>query len=346
MIPITDDADRLWSRLRDQLAFEHLTLAYTIPRHLSLVLHPDLASELFTDALYDFDQVLAMHASHTLRSFHLPVQLGFEGSFRSRKFLAPNVVGWIEGVDPRARDRYLVISAHYDHLGIGPALEGDAIYNGVVDNALGVACVLELARVLATVAGPPDRSIIFILTTAEEEGNLGAAYFLDHPPVRHSQMVANINVDGLAIMDTFDDLVGIGGELSDLGQLLAKAVRPLGLETSRPQEMVLGHEAFTRSDQAVFAEAGIPAILVVEGLEWRNTPRDQALQDLARWFSEVYHTPSDDVDQPLDFGACRQHCGAIAAFALAVADAPLDPEWRPGVPYAYERLLSLADEAR
>ncbi len=346
MIPVTDDPELLWSRLRDEFAFEHLTLAYSVPRHLSAILHPRLAAGLFADALYDFETVLTMYASHTLRSFHLPVQLSFEGSFRSRNFLASNVVGWVEGADPRMRDRYLVISAHYDHLGIGPAQAGDAIYNGVVDNALGVACVLELARIVTQVTGPPDRSVIFLLSTAEEEGNLGAAFFLDHPPVRHSQMVANINVDGLATMDTFDDVVGIGGELSDLGELLNMAVKPLGLRTSRPKEMVLGHEAYTRSDQVVFAEAGIPAILVVEGLQWRHTDRAEAILSMRRWFSTVYHTPRDDVDQPLDLAACGQHCGAIAAFALAVADAPMDPEWRPGVPYAYERLLSLADEDR
>lgn len=346
MIPVTDDADGLWDRLRNEFAFEHLTLAYAVPRHLSIILHPRHAAQLFAEALYDFDAVLAMHAGHTLRAFHLPVQLGFEGSFRSRNFLAPNVVGWLGGGNSRMADRYLVISAHYDHLGIGPAVGDDAIYNGVVDNALGVACVLELARVLSQVTGPPERSVIFLLTTAEEEGNLGATFFLDHSPVPHPRIVANINVDGLATLDTFDDVVGIGGDLSDLGQILNRAVKPLGLHTSRPEEMVLGHEAYARSDQVAFAEAGIPAILVVEGLQWRNTSREDAVRDLTRWFDQVYHTPKDDVEQPLQFDACRQHCAAIAAFALAVADAPSDPAWFPGTPYAYQRLLSLADEHR
>lgn len=343
-IQLTEIPELLWSRLKNEFSFEHLTLAYTVPRHLSLRLHPRLVPQLFVDALYDFEQVRAMARDNTLRAFHLPVSLTFEGSFRSRNFLAPNVVGVVEGSDPGLRGTYVVVSAHYDHLGVGPAVDGDAVYNGVVDNALGVAGVLELARVIVEREGPPGRSIIFLFSTAEEEGNLGASFFLDHPPVPLSRMVANVNVDGLAFLDEFKNVVGIGGDLSDLGEMLRKALKPLDLETSRPREMVLGHAAYSRSDQVVFAEAGIPAILVVEGFDWKSTERERAVERTAAWFATTYHMPSDDGAQPLDFSASRQHCAAVLAMVLAVAENPAAPEWRPGVPYAYQRLLSLADE--
>jgi hypothetical protein len=334
-----------WQRLQREFAFDHLMLAYSIPRHLSLILHPSEAPGLFDDALYDFQQVLAMRRAHKLRSFHLPVSISFEGSFRTRSFTSPNVVGLIEGADPKLKDSYVIVSAHYDHLGVGPEVAGDSIYNGVVDNALGVAGLLEIARVVSLRTGPPKRSLVLLFTTAEEAGNLGSSFFIDHPPVPLPKLVANINVDGLAFFDTFDDVVGIGGELSDLGSMLADSARGLGLEVSRPEEFAWGHEAYARSDQAAFAAAGVPAILVSEGFSWRRTPREEAVARATRWLASVYHTPADDLEQPIEFAASAQHCGVVLSLLLTVADSPSPPEWRPAVAYAYQRALTLADDS-
>jgi len=346
LIPDAGVAGAGWERLRREYAFEHLTPASSLPRHLSLVLHPQLAPALFADALYDFDRVQSMARAHTLRSFHLPVALSFEGVFRSRTFLTPNVIGWIEGRDPELAGTAVVVSAHHDHLGVGPAVAGDAIYNGVVDNALGVAGALEIARVVAALGERPRRSVIVLLTAAEEEGNLGALYFLDHPPLPLSRLVANINVDGLAFRETFSDVIGVGGELSDLGEMLGGAAGELGLELGAAEELTVGREAYVRSDQAAFAAAGVPAILVNEGLGWQSSNREAAVRQTVEWLAEVYHTPGDDLVQSLDFAASRQHCGVVLALLLTVADAPVAPQWRSGVPYAYQRLLSMADEAR
>jgi hypothetical protein len=346
LIPDAGVSGAGWERLRREYDFEHLTAASSLPRHLSLVLHPQLAPALFADALYDFDRVRSMARAHTLRSFHLPVSLSFEGVFRSRTFLTPNVVGWIEGRDPELAGTAVVVSAHYDHLGVGPPVNGDAIYNGAVDNALGVSGVLEIARVVAALDERPRRSLIVLFTTAEEEGNLGAVYFLDHAPLPLSRLVANINVDGLAFLDRFGDVIGIGAELSELGSMLESAARELGVEVGHAEGVVAGHEAYMRSDQAAFAEAGVPAILVNEGFRWRSTTPESALRQTVEWLDEVYHSPADDLEQPLDFAASRQHCGVVLALLLTVADSPVAPQWRPGVPYAYQRLLSLADETQ
>jgi Zn-dependent M28 family amino/carboxypeptidase len=286
-----------------------------------------------------------MERRQVLRSFHLPVSLSFEGSFRVRSFLAANVVGRIPGSGSKLARESVVVSAHYDHLGLGPAVAGDSIYNGVIDNAIGCAALLELARVLASAPERSRRSIIVLFTTAEEEGNLGARYFLDHPPVPLSTMVANINIDGLAFNDEFSDVVGVGAELSDLGGMLGTVAAARGLDVGRVTELASGREAFERSEQAVFAEAGVPAMLVNEGLEWRHTPRAVAAAQTMQWFAERYHTPFDDLTQPLDFEAARQHAALIANLIQVVANAPLAPEWRPGVPYAYRRLLNIAEES-
>jgi hypothetical protein len=334
-----------WARLQREYAFEHLSLASSVPSHLAILLHPAVAGTLFDDALFDFDQVQSMERRQVLRSFHLPVSLSFEGSFRVRSFLAANVVGRIPGSGSKLARESVVVSAHYDHLGLGPAVAGDSIYNGVIDNAIGCAALLELARVLASAPERSRRSIIVLFTTAEEEGNLGARYFLDHPPVPLSTMVANINIDGLAFNDEFSDVVGVGAELSDLGGMLGTVAAARGLDVGRVTELASGREAFERSEQAVFAEAGVPAMLVNEGLEWRHTPRAVAAAQTMQWFAERYHTPFDDLTQPLDFEAARQHAALIANLIQVVANAPLAPEWRPGVPYAYRRLLNIAEES-
>jgi Zn-dependent M28 family amino/carboxypeptidase len=256
--------------------------------------------------------------------------------------LAPNVVAWLPGRDPLLRDTAVVVSAHYDHLGIGPEVEGDRIYNGVIDNAIGVAGVLEIARILSEVDPRPRRSVVFLFSTAEEEGLLGTQYFLDHPPLPLPQMVANVNVDGLAFQDSFTDVIGVGGELSTLGKDLEEVAKSLALEVGEASPELWSSEAFTRSDQAAFAERGVPSVLINEGFNWRHLSRGQAENRTIRWLQEIYHSPADDLNQALSWTAARQHAGVIAALVLRLADSRDTPEWYPGVSYAYERALSRA----
>jgi hypothetical protein len=343
LLPMVDGAAaEAWARLRRDFAFEHMSLAYAIPSHLSGIFHPDLAGWLFSSALYDWTSVREMERTGTVRSFHLPVQLAFDGHFQSRDVMSPNVVARLEGRDPMLRDTAIVVSAHYDHLGIGPVMEGDSIYNGVIDNAIGVAGVLEIARVLAELDPPPRRSVIFLFSTAEEEGLLGSRYFLDRPPIRLSRMAANINVDGLAFNAAFDDVIGVGADLSSLGDVLAEVVSALGLEIGEVSQELWSSESFSRSDQAAFAERGVPSLLVNEGFSWRGSSRAEAERRTMWWLHSVYHSPKDDLDQKISWHAARQHTGLLAALILRLADSREDPQWHPQVPYAYERALSRA----
>lgn len=342
--PIGPDVDADWQRSRRTYAFENLSLAYSLPEHLCAVLHPEVAAWLLGDALYDLQSVLAMAASGTLRSFHLPVEMSFVGRFRMRDTVASNLMAVRLGADPALRDRFVVVSAHYDHLGIGPEIDGDRIYNGVVDNALGVACTVEMARQLGQSRPAPRRSVVVLLTTAEEAGLLGARTFLEHPPMPPSHMVAAVNVDGLAFLGAFNDLVAIGGGLSDLAARLEWAIKPLGLTVSRPPDAIWNHAAYARGDQLAFAEAGVPSVLVLEGFDWPGRSREDAIAAALAWMSDRYHSPRDDLEQPLDFDAAAVHCNAILSFVEQLASSPTEPEWHPGSPYAYERLLSLASD--
>jgi hypothetical protein len=334
--------DLAWRRATRDYAFESLGLAYSLPEHLSGVLHPNVVRWLFSDALHDFASVMAMEAGGSLQSFHMPTRMSFRGRFRERDLVASNIVGRIEGSEPELGSSAVVVVAHYDHLGVGPPVAGDAIYNGAVDNALGVSCVLEAAAHLAERPNPLRRPVIIVFTTAEEAGLLGARYFLDHPPIPPARMAAAINVDGLAFLHPFRDLIGIGGELSDLGVRLRRAVKPLGLEVSTPPDEIWDHVAYARGDQLAFAEAGVPSILVNEGFDWPGRTRDEALDTALAWMIERYHSPSDDLEQPIVYSAAALHCNAVLELVIAVADHPRPPSWHPEAPYAYERLLSIA----
>ncbi len=332
-----------WTRLAREYAFEHLELAWGVPSHLSVILRWGVAAPLFEDALYGVEEVLRSHLDGTMRSFHLPVMLRFEGEFDRRELTAPNVVGILPGTDPGVADEAVVVVAHYDHLGVGPADEdADRIYNGMVDNALGVAGVLEIARILDDVRFRPRRSVLIVLTTAEEWGALGSRFLLAHPPLPTDRMVAAVNVDGLAFLEPLEHVWVVGGELSDLGERVARAAGSVGIGSTDPPDEAWSREAFIRSDQVAFAEAGVPVVLVSEALSGGVDQPGSGLVRGVEWMATTYHSPRDDADQPVRWSAAADHVRVLVATVMALGDARSTPSWRPGVPYAYERLLRRA----
>ena len=346
VLPVDRGAEEGWDRRAAAYALPHVQPAVDLPRHLSLVLSPAWVERLFEDALYGLDQVTDMAETATLRSFHLPWSLRFSGRFELRTMLEPNLVALLPGGDRRLGETAVVLSAHWDHLGRGPAVAGDEIYNGAVDNALGVAGALEVMRVLAGLERPLRRSVVLLLTAAEEGGLLGARHFLERPPMPLARMVANVNVDGLAFHADFRDVIAVGGELSDLGAWVARVAAPLGLGVATPPAEIWSARAFSFSDQVAFAERGIPAVLVNEGFDWPGWTRQAAVQRSQSWMLETYHSPADDLEQPIHWQAAARHSGLIAALVAVLADSRVAPEWRAGAPYAYQRQLSRAREPR
>lgn len=338
------DGWRDWDWWRQQFAFEHLTLAYALPEHLSALVRSEVAAAFFCQARTGLDEVRERQHRLTLSGFELPAQVRFRGSFEVRDFLAPNVVGVVRGSDPELARTAVLVSAHYDHLGVGPPVDGDAIYNGVLDNAIGAAAVLEIARAVAALPKPPRRSVVFLLTTGEEEGLLGASFYVDHPVFPVHRTVAALNVDGLSSFDRVRSFHALGGEITSLGDTLAAVAERRGLAVVEPTRGGIRHEVFARSDQKAFAEAGIPAVMVTEGLDTVTRDPREALVHAIRWTRQRYHTPFDDLAQPIDWEAARQHADLLLAFVLAVADADEVPSWKPGAPYRAAQLRALAEE--
>ncbi|MDR7336038.1 M28 family metallopeptidase [Roseateles asaccharophilus] len=234
-----------------------------------------------------------------------------------------NVVGFIEGRHPRLKHEVIVLSAHLDHLG----KKGDAVYPGAMDNALGIATLLEVARLQAHSATRPDRSILFVALTAEEKNYLGSVYFARHPPVPATALVANINIDMPILLHDFSTVVALGAQHSTLGAAVERAVRKLGLNTApdpQPEQ-----SRFTRSDQYSFVRRGIPAVILGPGGSSFDAREDG--DALMREFRRLrYHQPGDDLSQSFHWRAVQRFAQLQWELLAEVARQPERPRWQPG----------------
>lgn len=330
-----------WDYLQKEFSFEDIGLAYSVNAHLSILVNPDIADTLFIDAPRSLNDIYEMDLSSLMQSFDLSIGLSFEGEFIERDFLATNVAGLIKGKE----QKYILLTAHFDHLGIGPVMAGDSIYNGLSDNAAGVAALIEIARIISKSSETLQRSVLFLFTTGEEKGLLGSTYYCDHPIVPLYLTSANINIDGLAIFDEFNDVVGVGGNLSTLGSDLLDVSMKRGLALSEiPEQFFVESQSLSRSDQFAFARAGVPSILIVEGLNYKNTSYAQGVERMIQWNQEIYHTPFDDLSQNINMDAAVQHTDLILDYIIHLANKETDPQWNPGVPFNNARLRTIVEK--
>jgi hypothetical protein len=333
-----------WDILKQGFSFEDITLAYSVTSNLNLLINPAIVDVLFKDALYSYEEIFRMHLQNRILSFPLKTYLSFRGDFKERDFLSPNAAGILEGSDPELKDTYLIISAHYDHLGIGPAINGDSIYNGVFDNAAGVAALLEIARKFSSAEIPPKRSVLFLLLTGEENGLLGSTYYVENPLVPLYKTIANINIDGIAMFDRFKSVIGIGSEYSTLCDYLKAAADENNLTIGSIPPEFEDYESFTKSDQMAFATGGIPSLLIYEGADYENLSKQEGLEKLINYSTKIYHTPFDDLSQPMNFDAALQHINIIYDLSCKLLQSESEPGWLPGAPFINARLRSQAEK--
>lgn len=246
----------------------------------------------------------------------LPPRIRIVNKSRTTDAQSPNVVGVLRGSDPKLRDEYVVISAHLDHLGIAEPVRGDPIYNGAVDNASGVATLIELARMFA--ASPARRSMLFIAVTGEEPGLIGSDYFAQHPTVPQSDLVADINIDG-ASMWPFGAIFARGADHSSLKTNVEASGETIVSDPFPDQA------GFVRSDQYSFVRIGIPS-LILGGAQRPPEARALALD----WVKTRYHQPSDDMTQPLDFDAAARFATDLYKIAQSIAQQDGRPKWNKG----------------
>ncbi|PZU60485.1 MAG: peptidase M28 [Sphingobium sp.] len=246
---------------------------------------------------------------------------------RAKRVTSPNVAAILPGSDPALKDEYVILSAHLDHIGITPPKPGDKpdadrINNGALDNAAGVSTMLEVARAMAAAPRKPRRSIIFVASTGEEKGLLGADYFARHPGIAAGKMVGNVDLDMPLLLYPFTDVIAFGADHSTLGETVAKAVAPMGLKLSpdpMPQEGI-----FVRSDHYMFVKQGVPAVFLATGYANGGEKAWEA------FLAGPYHHPSDDMNQKIDWQAGARFAEANYRITLAMADSDTPPLWYQG----------------
>ncbi|MFK3648488.1 M20/M25/M40 family metallo-hydrolase [Lysobacter enzymogenes] len=259
-----------------------------------------------------------------LRGYDLPGTLSLSARNTLQATQSRNVVARLPGRDPALRNEHVVFSAHLDHLGIGAPVKGDAIYNGALDNALGVAVMLEAAQQLAHSDAARKRSLLFVALTGEEKGLLGAHWFAGHPSPAGAALVANVNMDMPVLLAPTSDAIPIGVEHSDLQAVLQRAAAQTGVTLSPdpiPEESI-----FIRSDQYAFIRNGVPAVYLIGGLNGSEAAKGQ----LSQFLREDYHQPGDDVSQPIQCADAARLARLNARIGEAIAGADKKPAWNAG----------------
>jgi Zn-dependent M28 family amino/carboxypeptidase len=285
-------------------------------------INPAKAEALFAASGRSFADVLALADQHKpIRGFPLNAALDAEVAAKLTRVSSPNVVGVLPGADPALKDQYVVVSAHLDHLGVGAPIEGDPVYHGAMDNASGVASMIEVAKAMTAGGGAPKRSVVFVAVTGEEKGLLGSRYFAEHPTVPKSAIVADINMDEFLPLYPLRHLTVLGENESTLGAEARAAAAKMGLGIVPDGEP--DRTLFVRSDQYSFIRTGVPSIALMFGHP-PGTEEDKIVGD---WNRRRYHSPQDNLTQPVDKTAASEFNAYLDALITQVADAPERPHW-------------------
>jgi Zn-dependent M28 family amino/carboxypeptidase len=310
------------ARLQPSMVLAEEALDDSAGQRLSVTVNPAHADKLLAGSNHTFAELLALaDAGKALPRFPLPARLAATVKVERAEVESQNVAGILRGSDPRLKSEFVVMSAHLDHLGVGEAINGDRIYNGAMDNASGVAAILEVATELHESNVKPARSILFLTVTGEEKGELGSRYFAAHPTVPASAIVANVNTDMFLPLFPLKELMVLGLDESDLGGDIRAVAKQLGIGVQADPEPQ--RNRFIRSDQYSFIKAGIPALAMKVGYE-PNSPEAEIAR---KWTAERYHAPSDDLNQPVDRPAAGKFVEVLRTLAVRVANRPDRPKW-------------------
>ncbi|MGA2881800.1 MAG: M20/M25/M40 family metallo-hydrolase [Bryobacteraceae bacterium] len=285
--------------------------------------NPAKADELFEGSGHTLAEILeAADHDRPLPHFALTAQVRAHISTKNEQVRSRNVAGLLPGSDPQLKNQYVILSAHLDHLGAGEPVNGDAIFNGAMDDASGIASLIEIARALRIRNSKTKRSILFLAVTGEEEGELGSQYFAERPTVR-GRIVADINMDMFLPLFSLHYLEVQGLNESTLGDDIRAVAAAANVEVQADKEP--NANRFIRSDQYSFIKMGVPALAFKFG--WiPGSPEEKTFKD---WLSTRYHGVSDDATQPVDLEGAAQFNGILMALLEKVADAPQAPEWKP-----------------
>ncbi len=294
----------------------------------------DVAKKLFADCAQDFDALKRSAVTKDFRPVALNARANIDIKQALRSFKSHNVIGEFEGADPKLKDEYIIYTAHWDHLGRHPELQGDQIFNGAVDNASGDAAVIALASAFPKAGSPPRRSILFMCTTAEEAGLLGAKWYAEHPLYPLEKTLADINIDSMNVWGKARDIEDVSYGFSTMDDALAAAAQRQGrkaIPNSRPEK-----GAIYRADNFEFSKAGVPSLYIGKGEHLMSRPENGPLRS-DEFDSKDYHQVTDEVHADWDLSGAVQDVNLLFEVGYQIANADKFPEWKPGIEFKPKR---------
>jgi Zn-dependent M28 family amino/carboxypeptidase len=294
----------------------------------------EVAKKLLADSGQNFDALKKSAITKGFRPVVVNAKTNIAIKQQIRSFKSHNVIGKLEGSDPKLNGEYVIYTAHWDHLGRHPELQGDQIFNGAIDNASGVASVIELAGAFSKLNPPPKRSVLFMATTAEEAGLLGAKFYAEHPLYPLQKTLADINLDSMNVWGKARDIEDLSLGFSTLDDLLAAAAKQQGrkaIPDSRPDKGKI-----YRADNFEFSKAGLPSLYIGKGEHLLSRPETAPLKS-DEYDSTDYHQVTDEVHTDWDLSGAVQDVQLLFEVGYEVANGDKFPEWKPGSEFKAKR---------
>jgi Zn-dependent M28 family amino/carboxypeptidase len=309
-------------------------------------LHLDAARTLFKAAGLDYDALKQAALSKDFRPVSLGAFANFTIANRWKKVETSNVLGRIEGSDPVLRNEYVIYTAHWDHLGIdnrSPGPRHERIYHGAVDNASGVASLIELARAYKALPAAPRRTILFMATTAEEKNLLGAQYYATHPLYPLDRTLVDINIDTINTWGRTEDVQICGKGKSTTDEIVAKAAAAQGRTTVGEQRPEIGW--FYRGDQFEFAKAGVPVVYATSGSRYIGKSPEFARSKAEDYTAHHYHKVADVISKDWDLSGAVEDIRMLFHVGHDIAQGASWPQWKDGAEFKAARDAMLAKKS-
>jgi len=331
LIHNTDMASYGWNVVRNSNSGEQAYLAnppgqYALP--MAGWITEDVAKKVAAGAGTDLNALFDKAKTKGFKPMELPLKMEGKIIAKIRPLNTQNVIGILEGSDPKLKDEAIVYSAHYDHLGIGVPVDGDNIYNGALDNASGTALLIELARVFGESTVKPPRSVIFLSVTGEERGLKGSQYYGLHPSVPAKQTMINLNYDGVSMLGETTDVVMTGADRTSVFPMVQEITQAMNLKIVPEEHPEAGY--YYRSDHFSMARVGVPAFSLDLGNSIVGKPADYGEKMYKEYNEKHYHQPSDEVDPKWDYTGAKELARLGVYIGWKVAEMQGTTGWRPG----------------
>jgi Zn-dependent M28 family amino/carboxypeptidase len=331
LIHNTDMASYGWNVVRNSWSGEQAFLAnppgqYAVP--MAGWIQEDVAKKIASAAGTDLNALFDKAKTKGFKPIELPLKIEGKIIAKTRPLHAQNVMGILEGSDPKLKAEAIVYSAHYDHLGVGVPVDGDNIYNGALDNASGTAMLIELARVFAESSVKPPRSVIFLSVTGEERGLKGSEYYGLHPSIPAKQTMINLNYDGISMLGEATDVVMTGADRTSIFPMVQEVTKAMNVSIVPEEHPEAGY--YYRSDHFSMARVGVPAFSLDLGNSIVGKPADYGEKAYKEYNEKHYHQPSDEVDPNWDYSGAKELARLGVYIGWKVAEMQGTTGWRPG----------------